>query len=218
MPSVKLVVSYHKPDVLLSDSILTPVHAGRALARQRLAPDSPDLEWLLANTAGDDTGENISAKNASYNEMTTHYWAWKNYAEIGDPDYIGFMHYRRHLMFKDGDKNQYEASDLGQSGYLSDTIGYSPEALDEILAGCDFVYTKPHWRSSLWDHYRRNHHIEDLETAVDILQERFPAYAESAHKYLDGQSAIFCNMFILPKDLFFEYAEFAFGILEELES
>ncbi|WP_300680151.1 DUF4422 domain-containing protein [Nocardioides sp.] len=217
MTSIKIVVAYHKPDVLVSDSVLTPVHAGRALARQRMAPDNPDLMWLVENTLGDDTGDNISEKNSSYNEMTTHYWAWKNYAELGDPDYIGFMHYRRHFMFKDGEKLQYEATNLGEPDYFTETLGYSPEAVEQLLTECDFVYTRPHRRTSMWDHYRNNHHVGDLETAVEILEERFPDMKKSAHRYLNGKRAIFCNMFIMPKDLFFEYANFVFTILAELE-
>lgn len=217
MTSIKLILSYHKPDVLLKDSVLTPVHAGRALARKRLPADSPDLQWLLENTTGDDTGDNISEKNPSYNEMTAVYWAWKNYADLGDPDYIGFMHYRRHFLFKDGPFVQTEVSNLGEPEYLEETLGYSPEAVAEILSGCDFVYPRPHKRASMWEHFRANHHIQDLEVAVEILKEKFPRFAGSAQKYLDGGDAIFCNMFIMPKAMFFEYAQFVFAILEELE-
>ena len=45
----------------------------------------------------DSTGDNISSYNKYINEMTAIYWLGKHYDEIGNPDYIGINHYRRHL-------------------------------------------------------------------------------------------------------------------------
>jgi lipopolysaccharide biosynthesis glycosyltransferase len=218
MPTVKLLVSYHKPDVLLKDDILTPINAGRALAKQRLAEGSEELAWLLANTIGDDTGDNISEKNAGYNEMTSVYWAWKNYAELGNPDYIGFMHYRRHFLFRDGAAPQLEVTNLGDDDYLADTLGYSPAALEELVTGFDFVYTRPLTRNTVRDHFAANHHIADLDLALQVIQEKYPEIAPAAEEYLSGKNAIFCNMFIMPKQIFFDYASFVFDVLFEVET
>lgn len=101
-PTVKILVGYHRPAVLLKDEVLTPIHLGRALATEASKDGSmskEDYQWMLDNMIGDDTGENISEENRKYCELTALYWAWKNYDKLGNPDYIGFMHYRRHLSF-----------------------------------------------------------------------------------------------------------------------
>ena len=82
--NIKILVGYHEPAPVLRDSILTPINAGRALVDKR----SYNYTWLKENTIGDDSGENISKRNKSYNELTAIYWAWKNQAELGEPDAI----------------------------------------------------------------------------------------------------------------------------------
>jgi hypothetical protein len=58
------------------------VQAGAALTGARVAPVS------------DHTGENISAKNGQYCEMSAAYWVWKNTKH----EWAGIEHYRRHLL------------------------------------------------------------------------------------------------------------------------
>lgn len=212
-PKCKILISYHKKDYLLKDDVLTPIHAGRANALKKEPNES--LEWLLENMIGDNTGDNISERNGSYNEMTSVYWAWKNYDKLDNPEWIGFMHYRRHFLFKDGSASCYENDGI-YDGYL-DEIGYSKERVEQILEGVDFVTTRPQYRTSLYEHYQRNHRIKDLETAIQILKEKYPGYARAADKYLQGQKAYFCNMFIFPKELFMQYAKWIFDILFQFE-
>lgn len=214
--NVKILLSYHKPDYLFKDNVLTPVHAGRANARKRMSADDENLKWLLDNTIGDDTGDNISGKNGLYNEMTTVYWAWKNYEQIGNPQYIGFMHYRRHFVFDDTlNKANYECADIGENYF--NQIQYSEEKVKNILDTCDFVTVKPLWRESMYQHYKANHDVKDLDMAIQVLKDRYPDYSDAADEYLNGHDAYFCNMFIFPKDLFFRYAEWFFNITFELE-
>ncbi|WP_294159799.1 DUF4422 domain-containing protein [uncultured Selenomonas sp.] len=66
---------------------ITPIQVGAALCKERIADCT------------DDTGENISARNRRYSEMTAFYWMWKNDARA---DYLGLCHYRRH--WKDIDR------------------------------------------------------------------------------------------------------------------
>ncbi|MCH5268709.1 MAG: DUF4422 domain-containing protein [Lachnospiraceae bacterium] len=213
MKTVKLLVCYHKPDTLLKDEILTPIHLGRALAKKQMAPDDPKLKWLLENMIGDDTGDNISELNRSYNELTSLYWAWKNYDKLGSPDFIGLMHYRRHFVLNEGEIKVYEIPDMESEHYF-DALNYSPEKLLKELEGCDFVCHLGKV-NGIYKHYLANHRIEDMELALDILKKMFPNYSKIADEYMKQDIGNFCNMFIFPKEMFFEYCEFIFGILEE---
>ena len=103
IPSIKIFITYHKPYQLLKSDILIPLHVGRSVTNLLSKDCQPlnenECQWMKDNMIGDDTGENISHRNRNYCELTGIYWAWKNYEKIGNPDYIGFMHYRRHFIF-----------------------------------------------------------------------------------------------------------------------
>jgi lipopolysaccharide biosynthesis glycosyltransferase len=214
---IKILMPYHKPAKLFKDDILTPIHVGRTLALKKSSKNDPDLNWMLENMIGDDTGENISHKNASYNEMTAIYWAWKNYDSLGNPDYIGFMHYRRHFIFDSAIQKASVLCEAVDENYL-DNINYSYDNLASVCSNNDFVYPVPFYRSTIYTHYQQNHRIEDLDAVLKILDNRYPEFIPAKEQYIHGNNAFFYNMFILPKDLFFKYAEWIFSILTEYES
>lgn len=212
---LKLLICYHKKDVLLKDEILTPIHVGRTLARKRLGEDNPDFKWLVENMVGDDTGENISAKNSSYNELTAVYWAWKNYDKLGNPDYIGLMHYRRHFIFRPS-IDVVEDVDGIDHNYFN-RINYSKEIIEHLFDDCDYVAHIGHV-DEVYKHYKENHHIEDLDLAISILKDKYPEYATTADAYLKMSYVNLCNMFIMPRNMFFEYCSWLFDILQEFEN
>lgn len=213
--NIKLLVCYHKPAQLLRDSILTPIHVGRALAKQKMDHNSPDYKWLMSNLIGDDTGENISNKNGTYNEMTSLYWAWKNYDKLDNPDYIGLMHYRRHFVLHEGEIDVIHFDKLDEEHYF-DEINYSEEKLRKLVDRCDFV-AHIGKVNNVYNHYVENHRKEDIDLAFQILCEKYPKYKECAKGYFSNDYSNFCNMFIFKKDIFFDYCEWIFSILEEFE-
>ncbi|MBQ9760439.1 MAG: DUF4422 domain-containing protein [Clostridia bacterium] len=208
--TVKLLVCYHKPDKLLRDEILTPIHVGRSCAR---AAQNPDLSWMEANMIGDDTGENISELNSSYNELTATYWAWKNYDKLGNPDYLGLMHYRRHFIFDRARDLSFVEYEQWDDAYL-DFISYSTENVRNIVRDQDIVYYRGKV-SQIYEHYRDNHRIEDLDLALGILGELHPEDRAIAADYVKGDTGCFCNMAIFSREMFFAYCAWLFPILEE---
>ena len=77
---IKILIAMHKPYWTPEDDVYLPLQVGSALHPHFLP-------------VTDDSGENISAKNPGYCEMTGLYWAWKNLKA----DYVGLCHYRRYF-------------------------------------------------------------------------------------------------------------------------
>ena len=217
----KILVSYHKPDIIFKNDIIEPIHVGRSVLSKKNDPESIKKNAILCDSMiGDNEGENISNKNGTYNEMTAVYWAWKNYEKIGNPDYIGFMHYRRHFCLKKmGQSAAYlECNNIPNvDNYINETLGITEQELDRIFSTHDILVSSPYYTESVYEHYKEAHNIKELDYAVEVVKKKYPKYYRSCKKYLHGHNTYFCNMFVFPKRVFFEYCSFIFGVLGECE-
>jgi lipopolysaccharide biosynthesis glycosyltransferase len=187
--SIKILVGYHKPAQLLKSDILVPIHLGRACATQASkdgAMSEEDYQWMLDNMIGDDTGDNISSLNRYFCELTAFYWAWKNYDKLGNPDYIGFMHYRRWFEEKD----------------IQNSLNFDICAPFNKFDG-----------NVIEKQFNKLHGTNDLRVVLDDLTSKYPSYKEVTKQYLQSTSGFFCNMFIMKKELFLEYCSFLFSLL-----
>lgn len=180
---ITVAIAAHKPCPLPDDPLYLPVQAGAAL-HPAFGP------------VGDDSGENISNKNAAYCELTVLYWAWKNL----DSDYIGLAHYRR--LFRGRGKRPLT---LAQA--------------EARLARCAILLPKKrHYVIETLDaHYRHTLDPAPLDETGRILAERYPAYLPEFERLRTRRSAHMFNMMILRRDRLDEYCTFLFSVLEELE-
>ena len=80
--------------------------------------------------------------------------------------------------------------------------------LNDVRRIGGFSNLKQHWDAD--EHLRLN----DLRHMYDILCERHPDYKTDADAVLNGRTAAFCNMFIMRKEIFFEYNEWLFPLLD----
>ena len=181
---VEILVACHKPDTVYRDDIYTPIHVGRAISKYTAE---------MNDFIGDNTGDNISEKNASYCELTAQYWAWKN---IHDVEYIGLCHYRRY--FKKLITNENVGKEL--SGY------------DMIVAS--HILMQKNIKSWLCGSLTS----EDVYILYQVLIKRNPEAKEVIDEFFAKKNRIYpCNMFLCSKSLFDEFAKWQFGILQEVE-
>lgn len=145
-------------------------------------------------------GDNISEKNANYCELTGLYWMWKN----SKADIIGLSHYRRYFY-----KNWFQA-------IFNKPIGkyYITKQLKKSDIIVPIVFRD---KESVYDVYKRDHHISDLLITRQILEDKYPEYIEIFDSYINQKETYLYNMFCAKKELCNQYCEWLFDILFELE-
>ena len=128
----------------------------------------------------DNDGINISSYNLYLNEMSVVYWMAKNYAKLSNPDYIGLAHYRRRLVHED---------------YM-----LQPNAI---------VCHAENYKIPLYKHYCIYHVKADLDFTVNMVQKNFSKQMfKSFIDFLNQTYSFERNLYIMPKDKFFEYSDF----------
>lgn len=213
--NIKILISCHKESDFISNSILMPIQVGTALSDKRL----PGIQH-------DDEGENISEQNMKYCELTAQYWAWKNL----NADYYGFFHYRRYLSFNKLKKN-YDSYGNIYRKYINDEIvselSLDEESILKTVDGADVILPERkdlrkmpiRMGRNMRDQYEADGQLrlEDLDIMIQVLHEKYPVYDTAVEKYFRGCYSYLNNMFVMKKELFFDYCEWLFGILEECD-
>lgn len=206
-PKIEILVVSHKKSFVPANNLLKPIQVGSALAAR--------LEGMAYY---DNQEDNISAKNRSYCELTAVYWAWKNL----DADYYGLFHYRRYLSFSDtqakdslaGKAYQDIPSALSEIDLDEQKMRSLIEEYDLIIPRKDEAQTMQ--GKSIYEQYRHDHNIQDLEYCIEYISKKYPhiaPFSDAVH----STRAYFCNMFIMKKEVFKDYCEFMFNVLESFE-
>lgn len=237
MSVIKILIGYHKPAPLFKSEILMPIHGGRDCCLTEESKDGKldqlDYKWLINNCIGDNTGDNVSIRNRMYNEMSCIYWAWKNYDKIGNPDYIGFMQYGKHLIL-----NEY--MEIPRKQYITNSEVYcyelsnyqnnnnlSYENVKKAINGFDVICTK-----KLDVSFCYNKKIGSCKDSINILTEGkggivFDYMCQyikdnfyNMKKYVEDIENDYIyypfNTFIMKKNVFFSYCNFIFNVLDAI--
>ena len=143
----------------------------------------------------DNSGDNISARNKDYCELTALYWAWRNDTTS---NYIGLCHYRRKFVITEKILNY-----VMNENY--DAVYTIPKLFDVGMRE-EFV--------------ERNYFITDemwnlITMAINKL---CPEYQQSWLDFSKSFFSVQCNMSIMRRDVFNQYCSWLFPILNEIDS
>jgi len=189
----RILVATHKKYKMPKEEIYLPLHVGK---------NGKEGFGFL----GDDTGDNISFKNFYFNEMTAVYWAWKNV----NFDYIGICHYRRYFTTKPIYKKIFFKDKFSM---ILDEI----ELNKIIKEGNEIILPnrRKYYIETIESHYRHLPYTinSDLDALRDVISQKYSDYAESFEKVMRRTWAHMFNMYIMRKDRFNEFAEWAFDVL-----
>ena len=171
---IQIIVAAHKAYRMPTDPMYLPLHVGKA---------GKDLELGFQ---GDNTGENISEKNATYCELTGLYWAWKNL----NADYIGLAHYRRHFRGKSG-KDKW------------DCILTTVQA-EQLLQNYDVLVPKRrnYYIETAYNQYVHAHPAEPLDLMISLASAQGENYRAAAEAMRHRTWTHIYNMFIMKRELF----------------
>ena len=212
MKKISIYSVYHKDSHLVANDYVKSIQVG----------NNKPIDGINYR---DNTGNNISEKNGTYCELTAQYWAWKNDL---DSDYLGIMHYRRFFDF-----NKREQRDLNMWGIIEEPefnldflkkYGLNTQEIEEQVIDYDLVLPLE-WdvKEAGWKNIRHNyinsvyHHERDLDATRNVVKQLYPDYIPYFDKVMNSSVGYFTNMFILKRNLFEEYSQWLFDILEEVE-
>ena len=205
--SIDILISCHKKFKTLNNLHVKPIQVGCALK-----------DFRFDGMKHDDCGQNMSDKNLRYCELTAQYWAWKNTVS----DYYGFFHYRRYLSLSAKKIWAFPFCNPTVESVSDESIkrlGLTEENISSFVDGLDLVLPKRNYCFHNHFQYKvsKGHYIRDLDFCLEVIKKDYPEIYPFAKKYMRSPLAYLCNTFIMKKELFNQYCEFLFDVLDKHE-
>lgn len=227
---IKILVAHHKAGYLYNDKIYQPIHVGK---------NTSNLDLFIL---GDNEGENISNLNPYYCELTATYWGWKNLESeyIGLCHYrryfwhkniftisfllskfkykikvfFGFLNFFKKRYLKSIFFSQLIIDNSVKDEYinkfsiwLENDISQNSIDIYSLKPSKNVVMTNYEHFSILGENY--------LEQLKKIIEEDYLDYSFFLNLTLSSKELHCANMIIMKKDIFDEYSNFIFEVLEK---
>ncbi|CAM4315478.1 DUF4422 domain-containing protein [Palleronia rufa] len=201
-----IYIAYHKPGPLIASAALRPIHVGRAGA-------AAALEGMETDAAG----VSISERNASYCELTAHYWAWRNDAAA---PVLGLMHYRRVLDLDTAPASRRRPWEPSERFVRRFDAALYASRVDGFLrrmerGGPDLVV--PHatrLRCSAAAQFRRFHDPRDLTLLREAVGDLSSEFLPDLDRALGSWRVIVGNIFVMRRPVFEHYSALLFPVLD----
>lgn len=202
MSNTQIFITYKDRHKIIETDIIKPIQTGRAIANE-----------IFNEMIGDNSGDNISKLNPQYCELSAIYWVWKHYEELGSPENIGFMHYRRLLNFEEKKNIKF----FEQYNLDNKTINSLCENYDIVLPEKLPAYSPKIKKiaKNIKTQWELEYDKNDLDFVLDIINEKYPHMMPAAEFVLQQEKAYWYNIFVMKKVIFFEFCEWLFSILEQ---
>lgn len=186
LPSIYMAQSIYDVGIDTSNfpGYLIPVHAGAGLTEKRIA------------RLCDNEGDNISAMNIYFSEMTVFYWIWKNISlNLPYEAYVGLCHYRRHFDADRGLLEKLANSDI------------------DIVLTCPEINVNGNL-----NYYLANGAIKKpvADILFEVIESRSPEYLPFVRSVAEGCMLHPFNMCIMRSIWLNRYCQWVFRICEEV--
>lgn len=201
-PPLKILVCHYRDIYLRStDSAYFDIQCGK------------EATGLDLGMQGDNTGDNISARNQYWSEITGLYWAWKNMERA---DYVGLCSYRRFFNFKPAFGAPVRVVPRSSTFEVG---GIDLSAIIALFEQYDVVVPKPYvYAYSIRRVCSMNYVDRDFDLLEKVVHDLSPEYEAAFRHVLYGTNKMIGhNMFILPWDRFQQFCSWVFSILLRLE-
>ncbi|MBO6293872.1 MAG: DUF4422 domain-containing protein [Selenomonas sp.] len=177
-----------KDAIVRKENLPTYVHTVMGGATDYDVPHNDKIEY-------DDEGENISRYNRFYSELTVAYWLYKKAPRAR---YLGLCHYRRHFVLTE---------EIRQA--------MAESTVDVLLTTPRLTFPNVHKYFATLPVTTMDE--QDFQLMLRLIEQEDSEIAKFSKDFLEGQIHFPNNMVIAKRDIYLDYGNFMFKVLQGMQ-